>query len=487
MSDNLDQLISRRSVLRRGSCAALGLSGLAAQLFTTRMVQAALDGQRFGDYRAMVCVFLYGGNDNGNTLIPYDGGSQNYAQYAAARAGLAIPQGNLTPTIIAPTNTSGRRFALHPALAGLRGLFEQERVAIVSNVGTLVEPLTKAQYLNGQRRTPPQLFSHNHQQEQWEISTADSTEKVGWGGRVADALQAAGANPQGTVSMNISIAGTNVFQSGRQTTPYVISTWGPATLQTWGLCDWDEHAIVRQAFVDLQALQDNPNYAGRHLLRKAYSDITRRAYVNSEIITALLDRPSQIQAQPPANNWLASQLQMVARLIEYAQTDLHHDRQIYFVGVGGYDNHDGLVGAGGGLGPHGELLTELDAALMYFWNALGNINMRDKVTTVTASDFGRTYVSNGNGSDHGWGGHHIVMGGSQVHGRKIYGQFPNLTIDGPQDTGSGRYIPTTAVDAYTFELARWMGVPPSEMGFVFPNISRFLDVNNASTHLGFLA
>lgn len=486
MPQSIDELISRRSLLRRGSCAALGLSGLASQLFTTRMVHAALAGQRFSDYKAMVCVFLYGGNDNGNTLIPYDGGAQDYSTYAALRSSLAIPQNNLTNTIINPTNTAGRRFALHPALTGVRSIFEQGAGAIVANVGTLVEPITKSQFVNGTRRTPPQLFSHNHQQEQWEISTADASEKIGWGGRVADALYAAGANPNGAVSMNVSIAGMNVFQSGRETTPYVISPWGPAALTTWGLCDWDEHDVVRQAFVDLLALQDNPNYAGRHLLHKAYSDVTRRAHANAQIVQTLLERPTLVP-NPPPDNWLAEQLKMVARLIEYAQLDLRHERQVFFVGVGGYDTHDGVVGPNGELGAHGSLLASLDAGLLYFWNALGAIGMRDKVTTFTASDFGRTLTSNGNGSDHGWGGHHLVLGGSQVLGRKIYGQFPDLTVDGPQDTGSGRYIPTTSVDAFAFEFARWMGVPLSEMPLVFPNLNRFLDAQNPSTHLGFLA
>lgn len=481
MTDRLDKLISRRSFLRRGSCATLGLSGLASQLFTSRLVQAALSDLSFSDYRATVCIFLFGGNDNGNTVIPYDGGPQNYSDYAAARTGLAIPQGDLAATIINPTNTSGRRFALHPSLANVSTLFEQGNAAIVSNVGTLVEPITKSQYDSGSRRVPPQLFSHIHQQEQWEMSTADATDKLGWGGRVADALHAAGANPGSTVSMNISTSNINVFQSGRQITPYVISPGGPSTLDTWGLTEWEDRQVPEQAYLDLLALQDNPSYAGRGLLRKAYSDVIRRSHANSQIIETLLDRPTQIQNSPPADNWLASQLHMVARLIEYASLDLNHDRQIFLVGMGGYDNHDGLIG------PHGNLLSELDAAIMHFWSSLGDIGMRNQVTTFTASDFGRTFQSNGNGSDHGWGAHHFVLGGSQVQGRQLYGTFPDQSIDGPMDTGNGRFIPTTSVDAYAFELARWMGVPISEMPLVFPNIGRFLDAGTPSTHLGFMA
>jgi uncharacterized protein (DUF1501 family) len=220
-------------------------------------------------------------------------------------------------------------------------------------------------------------------------------------------------------------------------------------------------------------------------MQKAYADITERAIVSSEIVDTLLDKTTVVPA-PPADNWLASQLQMVARLIEYGESDLQHNRQIYFVAMGGFDNHDGLVGNGTDPGPHAVNLTEVNDALKYFWDTLGVLNMRDAGTTFTASDFGRTYVSNGNGSDHGWGADHFVMGGSQVTGGNMYGTFPDLSIDGADDTGHGRYIPTTSVDEYSFELARWLGVPLSEMHMIFPNLSRFLDISDPATHLGIL-
>lgn len=481
MDDRLDLLVSRRSFLRCGACATLGMSGLASQLFTSRMVHAALADSSFNDYRALVCVFLFGGNDNGNTLIPWDGGPQNYSYYAAARAGLALPTSALGATVIAPTNTGGRRFALNPALADLKTLFDQGNLAIVSGLGSLVEPTTKAQYLAHTVRLPPQLFAHNWQQEQWQISTADSLEKVGWGGRIADSLQAAGANPSAAVSMGISIAGSSLYLAGRNVTPYTVSPNGPKLLKTTGLGDAGEQAVVRQAYSDLLALQGNEAYAGRHAMQRAYADITSRAIVSADVVQGLLAQPTAITAPLPANNSLAAQLRMVARLIERGSTTLNHQRQVFFVAVGGYDNHDGLLD-----GQHAGLLKGLNDALKYFWDALGQINMRDKVTTHTASDFGRTYVSNGNGSDHAWSSDHFVMGGSQVRGGRLVGAYPNLTIDGPQDTGSGRYIPSHSVDEYAFELAKWMGVPLSEMGLVFPNLARFLDPQNPATHLGFM-
>lgn len=487
MNDNLDHLISRRSFLRRGACASLGLTGLASQLFNTRMVHAALSGGSFSDYRALVCIFLFGGNDNGNTLIPYENGPQNHDVYAALRGNLALPKSDLASTVIAPSNTSGRTFALHPSLTQTKALFDAGNAAVISNVGTLVEPTTKSQYTNRTVKLPAQLFAHDEQQDQWQISTANAIEKLGWGGRVADALQAAGANPAANVSMNISIAGSSVFLSGRDVTPYTVSPWGPEQLETDGLGSFGvQQDAIRQAYLDLMALQDNPAYAGRHLMKKAYTDIAQRAVASSDIVQGLLNKPTSVPNAPPGN-YLADQLRMVARLIEHGQSDLGHQRQCFVVAVGGYDNHNGLVGDGVNPGPHANLLSQLDAGIGYFWNALGAIGMRDRVTTFTGSDFGRTFVSNGNGSDHAWAAHHVVFGGNQVNGGQLYGSFPNLTIDGPQDTGNGRYIPTTSVDEYSFELARWIGVPLSEMPMVLPNASRFMDINNPSEHLGFLS
>jgi uncharacterized protein (DUF1501 family) len=270
-------------------------------------------------------------------------------------------------------------------MTDMKALFDQGNLAVLSNVGTLVEPTTKTAYQNDAVRVPRQLFAHNWQQEQWQFSTADAIEKFGWGGRVADALQAAGVNASAPVSMGISIAGANVFLTGRNVTPYAVSPWGARTLTTWGLGNGSEQAITKQAFADLLALQNNPAYAGQHAMQKAYADITQRAVTNSEIVDALLDKPSGVQTPIPENNWLASQLHMVARLIEYAQSDLLHNRQIFFVAIGGFDNHDGLVGNGTDPGPHDTRLAEVNGGLKFFWDALGDLGMRDQVTTFTAS------------------------------------------------------------------------------------------------------
>ncbi len=488
MNDNLDSIISRRSFLRKGSCAAIGLAGLTSQVLTLRSVQAALDGAVFPDYKALVCIFLFGGNDSGNTLIPFDGGEQNLAHYQAQRGSLALSGADLAGSVIAPTNTGGRRFALHPSLSGLKSLFDQGNLAIASNVGTLLYPITRDQYRNRLVPAPPQLFAHNWQQEQWQLSRPNTNDGIGWGGRLADMLQANGANPESNVSMNISISGTSRFLAGREVTPYTMGTGGPETLDMnaagWG----GGREVARQALLDMIAVQDDPSHPASHAMGKAVKDMTGRAINTSELLDTLLDAGTSISVPLPPNNRLAEQLLMVAKIIEIAQSGLSHQRQVFFCSIGGFDNHSGLVGATAADGPHAENLGQVNDAMMWFWEALGQIGKRDAVTTFTASDFGRTFESNGDGSDHGWGGHHFVMGGSQINGNRLYGSFPNIDIEGPDDSGSrGTFIPTTSVDAYGFEFARWMGVPNSEVSTVFPHISRFLDVNNPATHLNFLA
>ena len=341
MDDNLDKLISRRSFLRRGSCAALGVGGLMSQMFTLRMTSAALaQTTGFGDYKALVCVFLFGGNDAGNTLIPIDGGNENYAEYAAGRGGLAIARNSLNNTLITPAGAT-RRFAFHPEMADVAQLFNQNNLAVVGNVGSLVQPTTLTQFQNKSVKLPPGLFAHNTQQDLWQISTADAVNRIGWGGRVADSLQALGAQNDSGVSMNISLAGSNFFLSGNQVTPYAVSTNGAIGMSTSRLGDGNERRAVATAYADLVALQGNPNYSARNELRKAYADISARSSRNGEIINNIQGLPSAITTPVPAGR-LPGQLAAVAKLIEFAPSNLGQNRQIFFVSLGGFDNHDGL-------------------------------------------------------------------------------------------------------------------------------------------------
>lgn len=486
MNDNLDQLISRRSFLRTGSCAAMGLAGLTSQIFSMRSMGAMLDGRSFDDYKALVCVFLFGGNDSGNTLIPWAGADEGYDTYAAQRTSLALPQSALEPHVITPGNTNGRTFALHPALSGVRNLFNQGNVAAISNVGTLLFPMTRDEYRNGTVPRPPQLFGHNTQVEQWQLSRPNVADGLGWGGRIADAVQSLGANENSTVSMNISLAGRSRFLTGRDVASYSVGRNGPRLLR---LNEVGNRNIGQQAFLDMMAVHQDESHPASTPMGKAIADVTARANDNGQLIDSLLQKGTNLTVLPPDGNGLADQLEMVARLIEFGQAGLGHQRQIFFVSTGGFDNHDNLLDGGSPeTGLHAERLKEVNDALVYFWDALGQTAMRNNVTTFTASDFGRTYRSNGDGSDHAWGGHHFVMGGNQVNGGNVFGDFPSVVLEGEQDTGTtGQFIPTTSVDEYGFEFAKWMGVPLSDIDTVFPHIGRFLDVNNPSTHLGIVS
>ncbi|MEL6395981.1 MAG: DUF1501 domain-containing protein [Planctomycetota bacterium] len=492
MNDNLDQLVSRRSFLRQGSCAALGLAGITNQVFALRSINAALESVAtpFNDYKALICIFMFGGNDSGNTVIPWDGGDQNYADYAQERTTLALTPSELAPNVVAPSNTGTRRFAMHPAFAGVRDLFNQGNVAVLNNVGTLLFPMTRDDYRNSTVPRPSQLFGHNFQQEQWQLTRPDATDGLGWGGRIADMVQANGANPNASVSMNISIAGQSRFLAGRDVTAYSVGRNGPIGLDL----NTSRQSQVHQAFLDMLAVQDDPTHPASTPMRKVIADISRRAVDNGALIDSLLDQPTVITTPRPDSN-LGQQVQMVARLIEFGMSGLGHNRQVFFVSLGGFDNHNGLIGDPNGLteqarlGPHGTRLKEVNDALLYLHSALTELGMLDQVTTFTASDFARTYRSNGNGSDHGWGSSQFVMGGSQVDGGKFYGQYNNILLGGPDDSSNtrGQFIPTTAVEQYGFELARWMGVPISEMDTVFPNVSRFLDTRDPATHLNILS
>ena len=485
MDDNLQGLINRRSFLRRGACASLGMAGLASQVFTLRTAQALLaDQAAFGDYKAAVCVFLFGGNDSGNTIVPWDGGNENFGDYRTARTTLALTQNQASGQVVAPLNTGGRRFAFHPAMRDVAGLFNSGNASVVTNVGTLIEPVNRASYLNDSVRLPNQLFAHNVQQEQWQLSTADAVERIGWGGRVADVLQANGVNPDSNVAMNISLAGSNFFLAGRQVSPFIAQASGRIRLDA-KFNDAEDRAFLSSAYSDMLAVSKSPAFAARNHMAKAYADIAKVAATSADAVNHALDQASAI-ATPTPDNDLSAQLASVARLIEQAPL-LGHQRQIFFVSIGGFDNHDRLIGSDATNGTHAGRLAEINSGLKYFWDALGEIGMRDSVTTFTASDFGRTYVSNGDGSDHGWGAEHIIMGGSQVRGQRFFGTYPTIRPDGASDAGDrGRFIPTTSVDEYSFEIAKWLGVPLSEMTTIFPNLTRFLEPTDPSTHLGVL-
>jgi uncharacterized protein (DUF1501 family) len=448
----LERPWSRRRFLS-SACAAVGMTSLASTAFDLRRIAAAATTP---GYKALVCVFLYGGNDCNNTVVPASG--PDYNAYAAARGGLALPQALLRP--ISPlSGGGGRPWALHPAMINLQTLFAQQRLAIVANVGPLVAPLTKAQYEAGSVETPPQLFSHSDQTMHWQTSLPDQPTRSGWGGRVADLVHSLNVNPQ--VSMSMSLSGNNTFQIGNAITQYQVSSDGSI-----GLGGYTEES-THPPSVALRSLLAQ-SYG--NLAAAGYKDVFNRALNQDRVLSGALSAAPTLATVFPDTD-LGRQLSMVAKLISVSQ-ELGLSRQTFFVATGGYDTHGEQVGAQAEVGAHADLLTELDSALGAFWRATLELGVAQGVTTFTASDFGRTYLSNGDGSDHGWGAHHFAIGGA-VQGGRIYGTMPVLAIDGPDDSGDGRWIPTLSVDEYSATLASWFGVANSDLSLVFPNLGRF--------------
>jgi len=451
--DSPGEGLTRRRFLR-SACAAVGTTALANTVFDLRRIAAAAVGP--SDYRALVCLFQYGGNDGNNMVVPR--GSEHTA-YAVARGGLALPQSTLRP--LGGTTADGRQWGLHPSMPGIHGLYGQGKAAIVANVGPLVAPLTRAQYEAGGAAVPPQLFSHSDQTMHWQTSLPDQPARSGWGGRIADLMHSANGSSQ--LSMSMSLSGNNTFQVGSAVTQYQVSPDG---------------SIGLGGYYDGNDWNHPPSVAIRRLMAQSYGNLFTQGY--RDVFVRALDQDrllaSALETVPPLattfpDNDLGRQLGMVARLIS-ARSPLGLSRQVFFCATGGYDTHDEQVGAQAAVGAHADLLAELDEAMSAFYAATVEMGVASSVVTFTASDFGRTYASNGVGSDHGWGNHHLVMGGG-VSGGRFYGDMPVLSVDGPDDAGEGRWIPTTAVDEYAATLARWFGVANGDLPLVLPNLGRF--------------
>ena len=400
------------------------------------------------DYRALVCVFLFGGHDSHNLIIPAD--QANYLNYAANRTSIAIALSSLYQ--VAPANLGGQLFGFHPSTFELANLFVQQKLAVVANVGNLVRPLTKAQYQSNTVQRPPQLFSHSDQQQQWQTAIPNQPLNTGWGGRIADLTYQ--MNTNNTVSTSISIAGTNYIQRGSYVIPQSISTSGTKAVSGYTPGQTTPVALA------IQSMLLEPR---RDLFEDYYMDtMTRSVDLNQIFATAL---PTLTTVFP--NTGLGNQLKMVARIIGARQA-LGMKRQIFFCSLGGFDTHGGQIQTQAGL------LQQISQAFNAFYNATGELAIPDKVTTFTASDFGRTYTSNGGGTDHGWGSHHLVMGGA-VNGGQIFGTFPPPTLgaSNPWDVGQGRLLPSTSIDQFGATLALWFGVNAVDLPTVFPNLPSF--------------
>ncbi len=449
--------LTRREFIGQASCAGVGSTALMSTLLTLRLANslAAQTTGTGGDYRALVCLFLAGGNDSFNMLVPTTGGE--YEAYAKVRGNLAIAKETLLS--ITPGNLGGRTLGIHPSMTEVRDLFTTGRLAFVSNVGSLVRPTTLADVKAG-RHLPLSLYSHADQIKQWQTCIPDQRTAIGWGGRAADIIRS--LNSPGMVSMNISLSGQNIFLTGKQGFIYSVGASGAASLSGYSPTSANKLTATRSTGV--QSLVDQQY---RNLLEQTYATSTRDAIDTYYDFSAAVDS-STLATPIPAGNSLANNLAMIARIIA-ANGRLGARRQIFFVQLGGWDHHDEVIES------QLTMLRTVSSAVGFFNAALNETGYADRVTLFTASDFGRTLTSNGNGSDHAWGGNHLVMGGA-VGGGKVYGDaaaghYPDLQNLAAIDTGQGRLIPGVAVDEYARDLLTWFGVTAGDMDYVLPAFS----------------
>jgi uncharacterized protein (DUF1501 family) len=447
--------LNRRDFLKTSGAAAVfaATPGLAYS-------QVVGGAGPFDDYRALVCVFMFGGNDSFNMLVPNT--SAEYAAYAASRQNLAIAQSDLLP--ITPVSMPTPDFGLHPSMGGIKSLFDSGDAAFVTNVGPLVEPTTKEQYFNGSVTLPPQLFSHNDQQDQWTSLRGNVTSKTGWAGRMADLIRSGVTEQQ--MATNASLFGANLFQSADETVAYVMGPGGPVQFEGFSI---DPNSILfeqRAAFRRIVEAQYGAVY------ERGFADVQRRAISAADTVTAAISFAPPISAVFPQSQ-LGTQLSTVARLIA-VRDRLQMKRQVFFVATGGFDTHDNQATDQPGL------LGGVSQAIAAFHAATVELGVESDVTTFTQSDFARTLTSNGDGTDHAWGGNQLVVGGA-VNGRELYGNYPLLAIDGPEDVSGGRIIPSTSADQYAATLAKWFGIPDMDLDAVAPNLGNF-----AQRDLGFM-
>ncbi|GHB71399.1 Tat pathway signal protein [Psychrosphaera saromensis] len=435
--------INRRDFLSlclKGGVSAAALTNLQLQALTGSATAIEL-----GDYKALVCIYLFGGNDSLNMLMPIEGDPRTL--YEESRQNLAVA----SPIKLVTKSSFDGLAGMHPSLSPIQSVFDSANLAFVGGVGTLLAPTTLDDYKSKAVSLPQHLFSHNDQQSSWMYGSEKQTLNTGWGARLLERLE-----QQDKFAANISLSGTNLWQTGTNSQAFALNKSGISKINA--LSDYEPRAE------HVTNIMNRLLSSASHPLSSAYASSLTSAINNTELMNNALENAPELATEFSETN-LSEQLATVAKTISI-QSALSSERQVFFVSLGGFDTHDDQ------LEKHPILLETLAQGLSEFNSAMEELGMSEKVTTFTMSEFGRTLTSNGDGTDHGWAGNQIIMGGA-VSGGDIYGEFLSQELNGPLDLGGGRLIPQVANEQYFATLAQWFGVPNSELGDIFPNLQYF--------------
>ncbi len=455
----------RRSFLKKAGLLTLGVSSVPSSLFKLNLLNAAVNtNAQTGNYKALVCFYQSGGNDSFNMLVPNSNAAYN--EYSQTRTNLALDRDSL---LSLNGSFNGTSYGVHEDISGIRNLFNDGKLAFVNNIGSLIAPMTKEAYQNGSTPKPLGIFSHSDMTNQWHIGDSSVRGNIGWGGRVADMLHEMNINDN--ISMNISLSGTNVFESGEQTLNFTIDEEDIIDGIHGYTAEWGTYPS-RRRFIDTML-----SYNYDNAYEKNYNSIVKRSLDAQLYLKEIVDAVPEFNTEF-TDNRISNSFKAIAKVIA-ARNELGFSRQIFYVDYGGWDMHANLIDS------HGDNLSVVSRAMEEFSNVLSEMGVFDDVTTFTMSEFGRTLTSNGDGSDHAWGGNVMVMGGA-VNGGQMFGEYPSLELDNPLDLGRGRMIPTTSTDEYFAELALWFGVPSTELVNLFPNLGNFYSASGGGKPIGFL-